>query len=114
MPFETITHTKVNPKTNTPISKNSVKIYKSLLNRLAQGGFDTKESLLADPDAVITLIDTVIDGDTDNDRAEKRKYYSAIFYALDQYLLQDKQPYYDAFQKAKQNYGKVEDDAVSS
>jgi hypothetical protein len=105
MPFEPITHTKLK-KDGSPISKGSVKIYKRLLNRLAEGDFDTKHKLTLYPTEVLDLIDTVVDGDEDKHRAEKRQYLSAIFYALDLVPLGQKTAYYDYFQKIKQNYGK--------
>jgi hypothetical protein len=105
MPFEPITHIKLK-KDGNPISKGSLKIYKRLLNRLAEGDFDTKHKLKIFPTEVLDLIETVVDGDEDKHRAEKRQYLSAIFYALDTEPLGQKTAYYDYFQKIKQNYGK--------
>ena len=106
MPFESITHTKLK-RDGSPISKGSVKIYTKLLNRLAEGDFDTKHKLKIYPTEVLNLIDTVVDGDEDKHRAEKRQYLSAIFYALDTEPLGQKTAYYDYFQTIKQNYEKV-------
>jgi hypothetical protein len=105
MPFEIITHTKLK-KDGTPISAGSVKIYKKLLNRLAEAGFSTKTQLEQNPEEVLALIEAVVDGDEDKHRAEKRQYLSAIFYALDGIPLTRKQIYYNAFQMNKQNYKK--------
>ena len=117
MPFEPITHVKINKSTGAPISKKWVGTYKSILNKLATGGIDTKEKLIKESDEVLLMIDILFpetspDDTTDEEkqktqdkaRTEKRLYYSAVFYALDQYALEFKKPYYDAFQKAKQNY----------
>ena len=105
MPFESITHIKLK-RDGSPISKGSVNIYKKLLNRLAEGDFDTKHKLKIYPTEVLDLIDTVVDGDEDKHRAEKRQYLSAIFYALDTEPLSLKTAYYDYFQTIKQNYNK--------
>lgn len=102
MAFEKLTHTKINKKSGKPLSKNTVKIYTSLLNRLAQAGIDTKEKLVHEYKFVIDLIQTIHDEDTSGDKDIKRKYYSAIFYALDEYALDLQKPYYDAFQNAKE------------
>jgi hypothetical protein len=107
MPFEEITHVKINQygkNKGEPIAAGSVKIYKHLLNRLAEADFDTKEKLAQHPKQVIYLIEEVVDGDDSKARAEKRQYYSAIFYALDQYHPDVKKSYADAFNKAKDNY----------
>lgn len=116
MPFEPITHIKLNKTTGAPIGKAWVKRYVKLLDELATGGIDTKEKLVSDATEVITLIE-ILESDTDPSdktieekqktqdkaREQKRLYYSAIFYALDEYPLDAKKLYYDAFQKAKQN-----------
>lgn len=103
--FEPIPHTKLK-KDGEPLSKFTLKLYKRLLNRLADAGYDTIHSLILNAPDVVELIDIVVDGDTDTHRAEKRKYLSAIFYALDTTPLGLKTAYYQAFQTAKQNYGK--------
>ena len=111
MPFEQITHTKINQygkNKGNPISQNTVKLYKKLLNRLAESDFDTKEKLVAESKSVVDLIETVVDNDEREGRAERRQYYSAVFYALDQYHPDTpaKKVYADAFHKAKDNYKK--------
>lgn len=107
MPFEPITHIKINQfgkNKGKPISKNTVKIYKKLLDRLADAEIDTKDKLAENQEQVIVVIEAVVDADDEDGRALKRQYYSAIFYALDEYPLETKKLYYDYFQKAKQNY----------
>jgi hypothetical protein len=116
MPFEPITHIKLNKTTGAPIGKAWIKKYVKLLDELSTGGVDTKAKLVSDAQEVITLIE-ILESDTndtdktteekqktqDKAREQRRQYYSAIFYALDEYPLDDKKLYYDAFQKAKQN-----------
>lgn len=106
MPFEKINHTKINKKTGKPLSKNSLKIYKGMLNKLADAGFDTKEKLIQESELVIQLLDVIYDEDTSSDKTEKRRYLSAIFYALDEYPLEKKQLFYDEFQKCKEKASK--------
>lgn len=111
MPFEQITHTKINQygvNKGKPISENTVKIYKKLLNRFADADLDTKQKLISNPKAVIDLIENAVDNDESEGRAEKRQYYSAVFYALDQYHPDTpaKKVYAEAFNKAKDNYKK--------
>jgi hypothetical protein len=101
MPFEPLTHIKTSLRTGKPLSKISIKIYKSLLNRLAQAEIDTKAKLIENPEEVITIIDFVVEGEGEVANSEKRKYYSAIFYALDEYPNEQKALYYQAFLKAK-------------
>jgi hypothetical protein len=105
MPFEPITHVKLNKKTGQPISNSTVKTYKTLLNRLAQQGYDTKEKLVSEQRPVVRYIESIAEEDTEDSRLLKRQYLSAIFYALEEYALESKQLYYDAFQVSKQNYG---------
>ena len=100
--FEPLTHTKVNKKTGKPLSKNTVKIYKSLLNRLAEAGIDTKQKLLDEHRFVIDLLQIIHDQESSEDKDVKRKYFSAIFYALDGYSLDQQKPYYDAFCACKE------------
>jgi len=101
MPFEKLTHTKTSLRTGQPLSKVSIKIYKSLLNRLAQAEIDTKEKLAENAEEVIAIIDFVVEGEGEVANAEKRKYYSAIFYALHEYPNEQKTLYHQAFLKAK-------------
>ena len=100
--FEKLTHTKVSKRTGKPLSKVSIKIYKSLLNRLAKAGISTKKHLLEEQQYVIDLLDIIIDTKGEIANAEKRKYYSAIFYALDEEPNDSKTLYHEAFLKAKE------------
>jgi hypothetical protein len=99
--FEPITHIKVSARTGKPLSKVSIKIYKSLLNRLAKAGISTKQQLIEDAQYVIDLLDIIIDAKGEAGNAEKRKYYSAIFYALEEMPNDSKTLYHTAFLKAK-------------
>jgi hypothetical protein len=99
--FEKISHTKISQRSGKPLSKVTVKIYKSLLNRLAKAGVSTKQQLVEDSQYVIDLLDIIVDANGEEGNAEKRKYYSAIFYALDELPNKDKDLYYKAFLKAK-------------
>jgi hypothetical protein len=99
--FEPLTHIKVSARTGKPLSKVSIKIYKSLLNRLAKAGVSTKKQLIEDAQYVIDLLDIIVDIEGEEGNAEKRKYYSAIFYALDEVSNDEKTLYHEAFLKAK-------------
>ena len=99
--FEPLTHIKISARTGKPLSKISIKIYKSLLNRLAKAGISTKKQLLEEQQYVIDLLDIIIDAEGEEGNAEKRKYYSAIFYALDEIPNEEKLLYHAAFLKAK-------------
>jgi len=99
--FEPITHVKISKRTGKPLSKVSIKIYKSLLNRLAKAGIATKKDLLEEQQYVIDLLDIIIDTEGELANAEKRKYYSAIFYALEDVPNEEKTLYHEAFLKAK-------------
>lgn len=99
--FEPITHVKISKRTGKPLSKVSIKIYKSLLNRLAKAGIATKKDLLEEQQYVIDLLDIIIDAEGELANAEKRKYYSAIFYALEDVPNEEKTLYHKAFLKAK-------------
>lgn len=97
MPFEKFQSTKT-------LSKGTQKIYTAALNRLALMEVDTKEKLISEQDLVIEVLKAIFDQDDDKDRHEIRVYLSAIFWALHDEPLDRKKGYYDAFQKAKQNY----------
>jgi hypothetical protein len=88
-----------------PITKNTIKVYKTRLNHIAAGGYTTVDELMNSAQEVIATINTIA-GDADDDKARqvKRYYLSAIFYILPQDYLKKKNAYYEAFQKAKQNY----------
>jgi hypothetical protein len=99
--FEKLTHIKISARTGQPLSKVSIKIYKSLLNRLAKAGISTKKQLIEDAQYVVDLLDIIIDAKGEEGNAEKRKYYSAIFYALHEEPNDSKTLYHEAFLRAK-------------
>lgn len=101
MAFEKLTHTKVSKITGKELSKETIKIYKMLLNRIAKSGIDTKQKLLESPKDVIGVLNDIYEGTNEESQTEKRRYYSAIFYALDEYSNDLKKEYYEAFQNAK-------------
>lgn len=106
MPFETITHVKLNKKTGEPLRNTILKVYKTCLDHIAEQAEEltTIDGLIEHANFVVEWIDG-LKGDDANGRQEKRTYLSAVFYALEQRALEDKLPYYEAFQKVKQNYG---------
>lgn len=99
MPFEAFESTK-------ELSKTTQTIYKGALNRLALMEIDTRKKLMSEQKFVVEVLNTIFDTDNDKERHEKRVYLSAIFWALNDEPLKKKKHYYDAFQKAKQNYNK--------
>lgn len=88
------------------LANSTQKIYLQALNRLAIMEIDTRQKLMDNQELVVSVLDCIFDEDTDKQRYEKRVYLSAIFWALHDEPLDKKQTYYQAFQKAKQNYGK--------
>lgn len=101
MKFEKLTHTKISRYSGKPLAENSVKQYVKLLNTIASSEIDTKEKLLANQEEVIALINLFVDGDDEPKKFLKRQYYSAIFYALDEYHNDLKKEYYEEFQRVK-------------
>lgn len=107
--------------TSKDVSPNTVKIYKSRLNKLAARGFTSIHAIMLDPHAVIAIINELFPGndsspehqpssfcrcDQCRTRENKRQYYTAIFYALaDSPYSKSPNPLYNEFQRQKQNYG---------
>ena len=106
MPFHIPESAKKYSRSGEPLSKHTISVYKSLLNKLANQGWDDMNKLLQFQTDVIKYIDTLDDTDSDAARQLKRRYLSAIFFVLDASSIDDKREYYDAFQKAKHNYNK--------
>jgi hypothetical protein len=102
MPFEVINHVKINKKTGKPLSPATARVYKTILNQLAAIGVDTKQKLLDEYEYVIYNIEEAFDTVESESKDMKRKYYCAIFYALDQEPLEKQKPYYDMFCKSKE------------
>jgi hypothetical protein len=99
--FEKLTHVKISRYSGKPLAANSVKQYVKLLNAIASAEIDTKEKLIQNQEEVITLINLFVDGDDEQKKFLKRQYYSAIFYALDEYHNDLKKEYYEEFQRVK-------------
>lgn len=78
---------------NTSLSINSIKIYKSLLNRIAKEGYDSQDSLIEFSTKVLDYIK-----ENYETNAKKRQIICAIFYILcDTAYLKSSNPYYDYF-----------------
>ena len=73
------------PDTAKELSKTTVKIYKSRLNKLADVfDIDTIEKIVANPKPVVAAIHSLTDEieDMESRKAERRMYFSAVFYVL--------------------------------
>lgn len=92
------------------LSVNTKAIYKAKLNRLARLGFKDRESLLTKQNEVCKAIDDIAgEENTVGSRQVKRLFLSAVFWILHSYPLEQKKVYYEAFQKAKDDYRKPEE-----
>jgi hypothetical protein len=88
-------------KDGTPrtLSPNTIKTYKSRLNKLASQGFSNVDELLRQSQDVILTINTLVPGmESPALRQEKRIYFCAIFWVLPESVLKSQNPYYKAFQ----------------
>lgn len=73
------------PASVKPVSTSTAKLYKSHLNRLSAFGLDSVETILQNPEDVVTAIDLIMemeDGTVEEVKHKARVYYSAVFYAL--------------------------------
>ena len=87
------------------LAKTTLALYKGCLNKISAFGYSTREDLQNNQSAVVEAINQLLPGDEEKIRANKRKFYSAIFWILsDDAGLESKQTYYNEFQKVKQNY----------
>lgn len=96
MPFDVDYSTFVKRESREPLTEGTKKIYRAALNKIARAGFADKAALLANPDAVLAVINALA-----KDDAKKRLFLSAVFKVLDDADIATKQKYYDAFQKLK-------------
>ena len=79
------------------IAPSTQKVYKTKLNRLAKEGFETTDSLKANPKAVIEAIKTITgEGMSDKDQHARRYFISAIFWVI---KMPKKNPYYTYYQR---------------
>jgi hypothetical protein len=107
MPFEIPADANMLLANGEPKSTNTIKTYTSHLNKLSTYGYDTVEKLLKKPKEVLKIINELAGpGDSDATRFRRRVYLSAIFFVTHTTPLKKKKAYYDAFQKAKQSFGK--------
>lgn len=106
--------------TSKQVSPNSLKIYKSRLNKLADSGFKTIEDLMEKPQDVLQSIYDLVGGEDPSPehqphsrclciqcktREQIRNYLNAIFYVLaDTDYIKTHNPYYQVYQLNKQNY----------
>ena len=80
-------------------NKNTIKVYKSKLNKLASEGWDTIDKLRTNPTGVILTLDKLIGSrETDKDRHKYRAFLSAIFWVVPG-LRDKKNGYYIFWQK---------------
>jgi hypothetical protein len=80
MPFEFPDPLPAKPNSKKPdeqLSKNTIRIYKSYLNKLAKQGFDTIDTLIERDAEVVKAIDASSD-----DNTKRRFFCSAIFFIL--------------------------------
>ena len=73
------------PASVKPVSPTTARVYKSHLNRLSAFGLDSIETILQNPEDVVTAIDLIMemeDGTVEEVKHKARGYYSAVFYAL--------------------------------
>lgn len=103
MPFDIKSIPEKQTAAGTPLAKNSINIYRAYLNKIAKHGVSTREELIANPKTVLSYIqDETKDIEDETIRKQKiRIFLSAIFWALNDKPLSDKQSYYDTFQDAK-------------
>ena len=106
--------------TSKTVSVNTLKIYKSRLNKLVPHGFSTVDDITARPQQLVDVVNTLFQGNDPSAehqkistcrceqcklRESKRYFYTAIFYALaDSEFIKTPNPLYQAFRKNLQNY----------
>lgn len=87
------------------LSKKYIRIYTKILDLISEAyEISTIKQLIDEQDYLVSEIEKEFDGKDDATKQKKRIWYSAIFWALNLEPLKNKKAYYDAFQKAKQNY----------
>ena len=108
---------QIQSKTVTP---SYLANFKTRLNKLVPYGFSTIQDIMEKPNDVVTAINTIVGGQDPSPlhiaskdckciqcktRAEKRYFYTAVFYVLaDTLYTKTENPLYEAFQMNKQNY----------
>ena len=94
MPRATFTVPDIQSKT---VSKNTLSIYKSKLNKLAQEDITTVSEVLQNQDKVIDIAKK----ETGGDKNKMRLFLSAVFYACADVPLETKLKLYNEFQNHK-------------
>jgi len=74
----------------------TIAIYRAALNKIASVGYTDRDDLLADPDAIVKVVDDLF---TTN--AKRRVALSAIFRVLGDVPNERRAKYYEYFQKCK-------------
>jgi hypothetical protein len=99
-----------------PLSKATIGIYRSRLNRFADYGISSLEHIMKRPKATIATINTLArndmgstDGLSDEEvakrlRQAKRNYYNALFYIMPKKITDKSNAFYVAFQATKEPY----------
>ena len=102
MPFEEFQSTKT-------ATRQTQNMYKKRLNLLADNGIETREQLKRSHFKTLKTIYTIVPGDDEKARQQRRIFLSAIFWALHgEKMLEKPNLYYHSFQRNKQNYKKPE------
>ena len=72
------------PENVKPVSDSTEKVYKTHLNHLAARGFDSVQKVVANPEEVNTIIETLVKkvDDVEKRKQQARIYYSALFFVL--------------------------------
>ena len=81
------------------IAVSTAKVYSGKLNKLARAGFDTVESLQADPNAVIETIEKLIPGTDEKSKVAKRYLLCSIFWVLPKAYTTVTNPYHKYYQQ---------------
>ena len=80
MPFEFPNPLPAKPNSKIPgeqLSKNTINVYKTYLNKLAKLGYDTIDKLIDNDNEIVKVINASSD-----DNTKRRFYCSAIFFIL--------------------------------
>lgn len=108
MKFETLPPliAKFGKRKGEAASEKTMTLYKQSLNKLASAGYDTKAKLLADPPGVIQSVNDITkDLELETSRVDaRRRYYSAIFWALSGTSDNDLKPFVTAFRSNMRDY----------
>jgi len=81
------------------IAASTAKVYSGKLNKLARAGFDTVDSLQADPKAVIKTIEELAPGVDEQSKVAKRYLLCSIFWVLPKAYTAATNPYHKYYQK---------------